>query len=179
MKKLSRTENVILIPIYNEQKHIFNVLREIRKFSQDDILTINDGSTDESQIIVEEISSCAKFKGNIVILNHSKNEGYGQSMIDGINFSRKHNYRYLVTLDCDEQHEPKLIPYLLKEIKKEKEDIISGSRYLSYHKRINNPPEDRYKINQNITKVINNITGYNLTDSFCGFKVYRVESLKN
>lgn len=106
----SKTESLILIPIYNEQKHIFNVLKEVRKYSPEDLLVVNDGSTDESKDIVEEIASCAKLKGKLIIINHSENEGYGKSLIDGINFSRDNNYQYLLTLDCDEQHEPELIP---------------------------------------------------------------------
>jgi len=173
-----KTESLILIPIYNEQKHIFNVLREVRKYSPEDLLVINDGSTDESKDIVEEIASCAKLKGKVSIINHPENEGYGKSLIDGINFARDNHYRHLLTLDCDEQHEPELIPQFFKEIKKEKFDIVSGSRYLSFPKQIDSPPEDRYTINRKITGLINEITGYGLTDSFCGFKVYRMESLK-
>ena len=178
MKNQSKKESLILIPIYNEQKHIFNVLREVRKYSPEDLLVVNDGSTDESKDIVEEIASCAKLKGKLVIINHSKNEGYGKSLIDGFNFARDNNYRYLLTLDCDEQHEPELIPQFFEEIKKGEFEIISGSRYLSFQKQIDAPPEDRYTINRKITRLINEITGYGLTDSFCGFKVYLVESLK-
>ena len=174
----SKKESLILIPIYNEQKHIFNVLREVRKYSPEDLLVVNDGSTDESKDIVEEIASCAKLKGKLIIINHSENEGYGKSLIDGINFAQENNYRYLLTLDCDEQHEPELIPQFFEEIKKEKFDIVSGSRYLSSQKQIDAPPKDRYTINRKITGLINKITGYGLTDSFCGFKVYRVEGLK-
>jgi len=173
-----KTESLILVPIYNEQKHIFNVLREVRKYSSEDLAVINDGSTDESKNIVEEIASCSKIKGKLIIINHLKNEGYGKSLIDGINFARNNNYKYLLTLDCDEQHEPELIPQFFKEIKKERFDIVSGSRYLLTQKQTDPPPEDRYLINQQITQLINQITSYNLTDSFCGFKVYRVESLK-
>jgi glycosyltransferase involved in cell wall biosynthesis len=173
-----KTESLILIPIYNEQKHIFNVLREVRKYSPEDLLVINDGSTDESKDIVEEIASCAKLEGKVIIINHPENEGYGKSLIDGINFAQDNHYRYLLTLDCDEQHEPELIPQFFKEIKKEKFDIVSGSRYLSFQKQIDAPPKDRYKINRKITGLINEITSYGLTDSFCGFKVYRMEGLK-
>ncbi len=174
----SKTESLILIPIYNEQKHIFNVLREVRKYSSEDLLVVNDGSTDKSKEIIEQFASCAKLKGELIIINHSINEGYGQSLIDGINFAQNNNYKYLVTLDCDEQHEPHLIPQFLKEIKKGKVDIVSGSRYLSPQRQIDTPPRDRYRINHQITKLINKITNYGLTDSFCGFKSYRVESLK-
>ena len=178
MKNQLKTDNLIVIPIYNEQKHIFNVLREVRKYSSEDLLVINDGSTDESKNIVEEIASCSKIIGKLIIINHLKNEGYGKSLIDGINFARNNNYKYLLTLDCDEQHEPELIPQFFKEIKKEKFDIVSGSRYLSFQKQTDTPPEDRYIINRKITRLINQVTNYGLTDSFCGFKVYRVESFK-
>ncbi len=174
----SKTESLILIPIYNEQEYIFNVLRGVRKYSPEDLLVINDGSTDESREIVEEIASCAKLKGKVIIINHPKNEGYGKSLIDGINFTQDNNYQYLLTLDCDEQHEPELIPQFFEEIKKGKFEIISGSRYLSFQKQIDLPPEDRYIINRKITGLINEITSYGLTDSFCGFKVYRMEGLK-
>ena len=178
IKNQPKTESLILIPIYNEQKYIFNVLREVRKYSTEDLLVINDGSTDESRDIVEEIASCAKLKGNLIIINHLENEGYGKSLIDGINFARNNNYQYLLTLDCDEQHEPELIPQFFEEIKKGKFEIISGSRYLSFQKQIDAPPKDRYRINRKITGLINEITGYGITDSFCGFKVYRVVGLK-
>jgi len=147
INNLPKTESLILVPIYNEQKHIFNVLREVRKYSPEDLLVVNDGSTDESKEIVDEIASCAKLKGKLVIINHLENEGYGKSLIDGINFARDNNYQYLLTLDCDEQHEPELIPQFLEEIKKGNFEIISGSRYLSLQKQIDAPPEDRYIIN--------------------------------
>ncbi|GAI09467.1 unnamed protein product [marine sediment metagenome] len=131
MKNQPKTDSLIVIPIYNEQKYILNVLREVRKYSSDDLVVINDGSTDESKNIVEEIASCSKIKGKLIIINHLENEGYGKSLIDGIKFAQNNNYRYLLTLDCDEQHEPELIPQFFKEIKTEKFDIVSGSRYLS------------------------------------------------
>lgn len=174
-----QTDGLILIPIYNEQKHIVNVLREVRKYSSEDLLVINDGSIDESKDIIEKIASCAELKGRLSIINHPENEGYGKSLIDGINFARDNHYRYLLTLDCDEQHEPKLIAQFFKEIKKEKFDIISGSRYLSFPKQFDAPPKDRYAINRKITGLINQITGYGLSDSFCGFKIYRLDGLKN
>ena len=178
MKNQSKTNTLIVIPIYNEQKYILNVLREVRKYSQDDLVVINDGSDDESADILEEIASFSKIKGRLIILNHLKNEGYGKSLIDGINFAQNNNYEYLVTLDCDEQHEPKLIPQFLEEIKKEKIDIVSGSRYLDLQPQDDLPPKERYLINCQITKIINQVTRYKLTDSFCGFKAYKVNSLR-
>src|SRR5690606_12280492 len=41
------------------------------------------------------------------------------------------------------------------------------------------PPPDRWAINQHITARINELTGFQLTDAFCGFKAYRVEALRD
>jgi len=57
-------------------------------------------------------------------------------------------------------------------------DIISCSRYLAENGSGDSPPPDRYRINMILTERINRITGYNLTDSFCGMKGYRVKALE-
>jgi dolichol-phosphate mannosyltransferase len=178
MRKYLKTKNIIVIPIFNEQRHIFKVLQKVRKFSQDDLLFINDGSTDLSQNIIEKFAYSPKTLGHIYVLRHLKNQGYGQSLIDGIRYAQLHHYQYITTMDADEQHEPKFIPQFLNEIKKGNADIISGSRYISPYNKYDNPPVDRLKINQQITQLINHITGYGLTDSFCGFKSYNLKSLK-
>ena len=49
-------------------------------------------------------------------------------------------------------------------------DIISGSRYLQTEQNADHPPADRRSINRIITDMLNSTLGYNLTDSFCGFK---------
>lgn len=160
--------NLIIIPVYNEEQYIEGVLKKVRENTDSDILIINDGSTDNSLKIIE---SCG-----VKTITHPENQGYGKSLIDGFDFAISRGYKYAVTMDCDEQHEPHLIPAFLKEINGF--DVISGSRYLKDFPSNNSPPQDRKYINEQITKIINRRTGYNLTDSFCGFKAYRVDSLK-
>src|SRR5690606_6263672 len=57
-------------------------------------------------------------------------------------------------------------------------DIVSGSRYLKVFEGDSEPPDDRRRINMRITALLNESLGLNLTDSFCGFKAYRVASLE-
>ena len=135
-----------------------------------DILVVDDGSTDETPRILKE----AKIDS---LIRHETNQGYGKSLIDGFGFGRKNGYTYLVTMDCDAQHEPEYIPAILKELKGF--DIVSGSRYLPDSDHISQPPEDRVEINRTVTKLLIEHTGYSITDSFCGFKGYRVEALKD
>ncbi len=176
--------NLVIIPVYNEGRYIEKVLKKVKENTDSDILVIDDGSTDKTLEIIRSLR-VKEFRGYGVnsstpqllnLLTHLENQGYGKSLIDGFDFAITHNYHYAVTIDCDEQHEPHLISTFLEEIKRF--DIVSGSRYLKKYSTNNPPPLDRKQINEEITKIINKITGYNLTDSFCGFKAYKVDSLR-
>jgi dolichol-phosphate mannosyltransferase len=81
-------------------------------------------------------------------------------------------------MDCDEQHEPEMIPAFLEEIARDRYDIISGSRYTEASLNEDVAPGDRRMINMTITAVINDLFKWNLTDSFCGFKAHRVSAMQ-
>jgi dolichol-phosphate mannosyltransferase len=57
-------------------------------------------------------------------------------------------------------------------------DIVSGSRYLEVFDPSQRPPEERRRINVEVTRWLNECLGLDLTDAFCGFKAYRAEALK-
>ena len=89
--------------------------------------------------------------------------------------SFEHGYDTLVTIDCDGQHQPQRIPEFVAA--SASADIVSGSRYLKQFEGDSRPPENRRRINQQITEEINHRLGLALTDAFCGFKAYRVDAL--
>ncbi len=161
---------LLIIPLYNEEEFIENVIRKVREHFSGTILAINDGSTDNSGKIL------AKIKG-IAVKEQNDNCGYGCALINGFNHAIENNFEFIITMDCDDQHEPSLISSFLNEI--ENYDIVSGSRYLkNFSPLFENPPLDRKKINEEVTELINQYTGYNLTDTFCGFKAYKTEAIK-
>ncbi|MBU1487341.1 glycosyltransferase family 2 protein [bacterium] len=162
-------KNLLILPAFNEETYLPEVLKSLRQVEEIDILVVDDGSTDETPRILKE----AKIDS---LIRHETNQGYGKSLIDGFEFGRKNGYTNLVTMDCDAQHEPEYIPAILKELKDF--DIVSGSRYLPGSDHISRPPEDRVEINRAVTKLLIEHTGYSITDSFCGFKGYRVQALK-
>ncbi|MEO8270246.1 MAG: glycosyltransferase, partial [Aureliella sp.] len=86
------------------------------------------------------------------------------------------DYEFLITLDCDGQHQPKRLPRFVSAC--QNADIVSGSRYLKKYAGDSEPPTQRLFINKQITQQLNELLCLNLTDAFCGFKAYRVESLK-
>jgi dolichol-phosphate mannosyltransferase len=160
---------LVAIPVFNEAATLAAVVRRVRRHAPD-ILVIDDGSTDRTPDLL------ARQRG-IFRIRHGDNRGYGQSLIDAFRFAGKHGYDWLITMDCDEQHEPEHIPDFLQAAARNNADIISGSRYLQDWDGNSEPPLDRRAINQRITDMLNEALDLGITDSFCGFKAYRVASL--
>jgi dolichol-phosphate mannosyltransferase len=106
--------------------------------------------------------------------------GYGQTLIDAFDFASHCNFDWIITIDCDFQHEPSYLPRFYSEIEKANCDIISGSRYLKpiiNHNSLFKTPTDRIIINRLVTQILNDNLGVRLTDSFCGFKACRIQPL--
>jgi dolichol-phosphate mannosyltransferase len=160
---------LIAIPVFNEEKYLLGMLADVRRYAPD-ILVIDDGSTDATPELLAQQSG-------IRVLTHPENRGYGQSLIDAFDYAIRHQYDWLITMDCDLQHEPSQIPRFLDAIAANDTDIISGSRYLCSEEGEGLPPSDRRRINQAITLLLNHLLEISITDAFCGFKAYRVSSL--
>jgi dolichol-phosphate mannosyltransferase len=161
---------LIAIPVHNEQKYVARVLDKIKHYHSD-ILVIDDGSTDSTPDILSR-------RSDIRVIRHPRNGGYGQSIIDSFQYADDHGYDWVITMDCDEQHEPEMIPSFIRQIRKDQWDIISGSRYMEPRRDDDLPPTDRRAINAQITNVVNGALGLNLTDAFCGFKAHRISAMK-
>jgi dolichol-phosphate mannosyltransferase len=165
--------------VFNEERHLERVLKQIRRYSPD-LLVVNDGSTDRTGELLERLS--AQFNrdprnASLQVVTHPQNRGYGAALMSAFAFMREHaEYEVLVTMDCDGQHEPARIPVLLEAI--HDADIVSGSRYLRDFRQDSAPPADRMQINRRITAELNERFGLHLTDAFCGFKAYRREALE-
>jgi dolichol-phosphate mannosyltransferase len=185
---------LVAVPIFNEEKYVARVLREIRKYArasalkypqvQTRVLVIDDGSTDATPGLLRDWAE----KDHIELLTHPENRGYGQSLIDAFAFASQHGYDWVITMDCDEQHEPCRIPLFIDECLKDQADVISGSRYLRTGADAEStPPPDRRNINRLITELLNSTLhlqfigahdGRGMTDSFCGFKAHRVSAME-
>lgn len=161
------------MPVYNEQSHVVDVMNEVRQYSQD-MLVVDDGSTDRTPFLL------AAMEG-VDMIRHGRNRGYGAALRSAFQFAIAHDYDILVTIDCDGQHQPRLIPELAAQVFPEDDepwDIISGSRYLETLDGNSIPPVERRRINVEICRQLHHCFGLELTDAFCGFKAYRVEALR-
>jgi glycosyltransferase involved in cell wall biosynthesis len=168
-----RTRFLTALPVFNEESHVLDVLGEVRRHA-DDVLVVDDGSSDRTPLLLAEIEG-------IEVLTHPVNRGYGAALVSAFEYAIEQEYDALVTIDCDGQHQPQLIREMVQCVfpdDGEPVDMVSGSRYLHIFEGDSVPPEDRRRINVEITQQLNERLGLNLTDSFCGFKAYRTEALR-
>lgn len=161
---------LIAIPVFNERKYVDGVLNSILRHHPN-VLCVDDGSTDGTAERLAE-------RTDISLIRHPKNAGYGQSLIDAFAFGEAHGYDWVLTMDCDEQHEPARIPEFIKAINTNCWDLVSGSRYLRPSDGDDAPPGDRRSINATITQLINDRFGLTLTDTFCGYKAHRMSAMR-
>lgn len=159
---------LVAIPVYNEEQHVTTVIRRVLEHAED-VLAIDDGSTDASGCLLPKLP--------ISVIRHSTNRGYGRAMQHAFRWAMLDRYDWVITMDCDEQHEPAAIPRFLEAARAGGFDVISGSRYLPGSEGQDAPPPERRAINADITAEVNERLGLTLTDAFCGFKAYRVSTL--
>ncbi len=156
------------IPVYNEAGSLVSVLNEVKKYASD-ILVVDDGSTDRTPELLRSLPG-------VRTIRHPRNLGYGAGLRTAFEATLAGGFDGVVTLDCDGQHEPARIPELAAGLKDA--DIVSGSRYLKVFDPEQRPPEERRRINVEVTRWLNECLGMNLTDAFCGFKAYRSSALE-
>ena len=129
------------LPVFNEASSVVPVLEQVRRYS-DDVLVIDDGSTDGTSQLAADIEE-------VRVIHHSENRGYGAALRTAFEFAVVEDYEIVVTIDCDGQHEPQRIPRFVAAC--QDTDIVSGSRYLKTYPGASTPPAQRRWINRLIT----------------------------
>jgi len=163
-------KTLIIVPVFNEEATLVRVLDHVRRIvPAANVLVVDDGSTDRSPEILAA-------RSDVQSVRHATNLGYGQSLITGFARAVEGGYTYAVTIDCDEQHEPARIPEFLAAIRTA--GIVSGSRYLDPAVPGDPAPPDRVQLNREFAGRLRAITGYPITDAWCGFKAYQVSALR-
>jgi dolichol-phosphate mannosyltransferase len=121
----------VFLPAYNEEKALARVVEKfdgvLKALGETyKILVLDDGSRDQTAAIAEDLSG----RYPLELLRHPVNLGLGQTMIDGLKKAARdcQPQDWIVTLDCDDTHEPRYLPPALEKIK-EGFDVVILSRY--------------------------------------------------
>lgn len=112
---------LIVVPAFNEEKMIRNVIDDLKKHGYSNIVVIDDGSTDQTG---------SKAKGaNVKVFRHLVNRGLGAGLGTGFEFAVQSNPDVLVTFDSDGQHQARDLKKLIEPIALGKSDVVIGSRF--------------------------------------------------
>jgi len=123
--KTDYSNSVVLIPAYNEEKDISQVINGIRQNVKDvDIIVVDDASDDRTAQLGDELGA--------TVIRHPFNMGYGAALQTGFKYALENGYKYLVQIDADGQHDPSCIKRLFDEVidNKNRTDLVIGSRFL-------------------------------------------------
>lgn len=156
----------VVIPAFNEESIIQDVLQEIQHAGYTNIIVVDDGSSDETQ------KKATSLKG-VVAVKHLINRGKGAAIKTGIEAAKKLGADIVITLDGDGQHNPADIKPMLGLIHHDGYDVVLGSRL----KNTSGMPY--YKICHNY---IGNffvwmLYGRFVTDSQSGFRAYSKKAI--
>jgi len=152
---------VVGIPAFNEEKNIAVLIIQLKKIA-DKIIVCNDGSTDLTSKIAEELGA--------IVINHEKNLGYGAAIRSIFLKSKDLNGDILVTFDADGQHRIEDINKVINPIINGESDLVIGSRFLDESAK--EVPRYRKAGIKLITKITNASIKKQLTDSQSGFRAY-------
>lgn len=155
-------KDVIIIPAYNEEEKIAEVITEVQKYSSN-IIVVDDGSTDNT-------FDKAKEKGCLT-LRHRVNLGKGAALRTGCDFAVRNGAQKVVVMDADGQHQADEIPLFLNVLNET--DLV-----VSYRKVGKNMPCVLKFGNGVINTTLNFLCGTKIKDSQCGYRAFTADSYR-
>lgn len=148
-----------VIPAYNEEKHIGDVVRRTRQ-QLDDVLVVDDGSQDKT-------ADNARAAGAEVIV-HEQNLGKGETIKTGLRHFLERQFDFVIILDADGQHLPEEIDRFVTAALSAKEPkLILGTRMND----LSSMPFVRRFVNRWMSNRISAVCGQQIPDTQCGFRM--------
>mgnify|MGYP000852721200 FL=1 len=122
-----KSQTYITIPMYNDEKMILNVIKDLNKAGYHNIVVVDDGSKDNGYEVVKKNTDA-------IITRHIINRGQGAALQTGMEVAIDRGAKYIVHFDSDGQHDVKDLDHMLETLIKGKYDIVLGSRFMGENK---------------------------------------------
>lgn len=164
-----RREVLIIVPAYNEEGGIRDVLRrvpgEVMGYEVKTVV-VDDGSTDATAAIARE--------EGVPVVTHVVNRGQGDALRTGFAIAIEEGADIVINLDADGQYQPEEIDRLVKPIIEDEADFVLGSRFMGYYQEAGSV---RHVGVVFFSRMISLMTGIKVSDCTNGFRAIRVSEL--
>ena len=156
----------ILIPAYNEATTIHDIVDRCLHYASN-VMVIDDGSIDGTAEKLKQLSA--------LVFSNTINLGKGATLLKGFQTAIEKNYRGVIALDADGQHNPDDLPHFLNIIEKFPDGLIIGARRTATHRA----PKVRLWANKAADFFISCAARKRLYDTQSGYRYYPVSFLKH
>ena len=153
-------KTAIIIPNFNDNQKLDELIHSIHVENKEDIIIVDDGSKKQYK----------SNNTNISVLYNETNRGKGYSLLKGFKYAYSKGYIHAITLDADLQHNPLHIKEFINS--NDNNDLVLGYRIFSkempIHRRISNVIT---------SKLVSLIVKEKILDSQCGFRRYNIKKV--
>ena len=148
-----------VIPAFNEEKNIFQVVTRVRPFVNE-IIVVDDGSQDKTAQLAQQAGA--------IILQHPINRGQGAALQTGTEYALEQQADIIIHFDADNQFQAQEIPDIIAPLLNQEAETVLGSRFLE--KKSNLPWGKKYLI-MPLARLVNRLFfNIRLTDPQSGFR---------
>lgn len=166
-EKVDVLKACVIIPTYNNVATLAGVIKDVAGYT-DDIIVVNDGSTDNTVDVVKNFSS-------VQFISYPKNIGKGWALRKAFKYAIEKGYDYAITIDSDGQHFAKDLPLFFEKVKEFPNAVIIGARNMN---------QDSVPGGSSFGNKFSNFwfrveTGKSSPDTQSGYRLYPLQALKN
>ncbi|MFH1459916.1 MAG: methyltransferase domain-containing protein [Candidatus Omnitrophota bacterium] len=166
-----KMKTVVVLPAYNAAKTLKATYDDIPKDITDEIILVDDASTDATVLIAKELG--------IKTYVHKRNQGYGANQKTCYKKALELGADIVVMIHPDYQYDPRVVPDLIAPIQSGQADAVFGSRMLKGGALIGGMPLWKHNVNILLTALSNVILKTYLSEYHSGFRAYSAQFLKN
>lgn len=156
----------VLIPTYNNDQSLQEVIESVKTYAGQHLLIVNDGSTDSTAQILAQYP-------DILQLSYEPNAGKGIAMRRGFKFLLERDYDFAITLDSDGQHYAKDLTTFVDALMKDKNTLYIGARNMGQE----NVPTKSSFGNKFSSFWLWVETGIRLSDTQSGYRLYPIRAI--